>query len=115
MAEERGNSIATAVGLGAAASMLLAQNADAATQVAELAGGDNRVGTIALLFLPALGWVGFNMLTPLQNQVNRARCHMSMVYPFQQLPYHYYFVIPSIRSLKRWPRRGATALPLPSV
>jgi photosystem II PsbY protein len=68
MAEERGNSIATAVGLGAAASMLFAQNAQAASQIAEVAASDNRVGTIALLFLPALGWVGFNMLTPLQNQ-----------------------------------------------
>jgi photosystem II PsbY protein len=29
------------------------------------------LGTIALLFLPALGWVAFNMLGPLTNQLNR--------------------------------------------
>jgi hypothetical protein len=28
-------------------------------------------GTISLLFIPALAWVGFNMLGPLNNQLNR--------------------------------------------
>ena len=30
-----------------------------------------RLGTISLLFLPALGWVGFNILQPALNQLNR--------------------------------------------
>ena len=30
-----------------------------------------RLGTISLLFLPALAWVGFNMLQPATNQLNR--------------------------------------------
>jgi photosystem II PsbY protein len=63
--------VATAVGLGAAASMLLAQNAEAATEVAQLAASDNRVGAIATLLVPALGWVGFNMLQPALNQLDR--------------------------------------------
>ena len=30
-----------------------------------------RLGTISLLFIPAIGWVGFNILQPLFNQLNR--------------------------------------------
>jgi hypothetical protein len=30
-----------------------------------------RFGTIALLFLPVIGWVGFNILQPAFNQLNR--------------------------------------------
>jgi hypothetical protein len=30
-----------------------------------------RFGTISLLFLPALGWVAFNMAQPAFNQLNR--------------------------------------------
>jgi photosystem II PsbY protein len=30
-----------------------------------------RLSTISLLFLPALAWVGFNMLQPATNQLNR--------------------------------------------
>ena len=30
-----------------------------------------RLGTISLLFVPAIGWVAFNMLSPLTNQLNR--------------------------------------------
>jgi hypothetical protein len=30
-----------------------------------------RLGTIALLFLPVVGWVGFNILQPAFNQLNR--------------------------------------------
>ena len=49
---------AAAVGLGlTAASLMAAQSADAATDVATLAAGDG----IALLFLPVLGWVAFNI------------------------------------------------------
>lgn len=63
--------IAGAVGLGAALSLAAAQQADAATEIAQLAAGDGRFGTISLLFLPAIAWVGFNMLGPLNNQLDR--------------------------------------------
>jgi hypothetical protein len=57
-----GKSVAVATGLGAAATLALAENADAATELAQLAGVDNRIGIIGGLFLPALGWVAFNAL-----------------------------------------------------
>jgi Photosystem II protein Y (PsbY) len=38
-------------------------------QVAQLA-GDNRLGIIALLFVPVVGWVGFNILQPALNQLD---------------------------------------------
>ena len=45
-----------AAGLGlTAASLLATQSAEAAQQVADLAAGDNRFGTIALLAVPVLG------------------------------------------------------------
>lgn len=31
--------------------------------------GDNRVGIIATLFLPVVGWVGFNIAGPALNQL----------------------------------------------
>ncbi|KIZ01880.1 hypothetical protein MNEG_6079 [Monoraphidium neglectum] len=68
-AKRRG--VASAVGLGAALSLFAAQHAEAATEVAQLAASDNRLGTIALLFAPAVAWVGFNMLQPLNNQLDR--------------------------------------------
>ena len=68
-------SIASAVGLGAAASMLMVQNAEAATQVAQLAESDSRVAVIGTLFLPVLGWVGFNMIQPALNQVGTMGIH----------------------------------------
>ena len=46
-------SVAAGLGLGAA-SLLAAQNADAAQQVADLAAGDNRVGILATLAVPAV-------------------------------------------------------------
>jgi photosystem II PsbY protein len=63
--------IAGAVGLSAALSLAAASQAEAATEVAQLAASDNRFGTIALLFLPALGWVAFNIFSPLLNQLSR--------------------------------------------
>ncbi len=52
-----------AAGLGlSAATLFAASNAEAATQLYQLAESDNRVGIIGLLFLPVLGWVGFNIL-----------------------------------------------------
>ena len=41
----------------AAATLLAAGNASAAQEIAELAGADNRLGIIATLFLPVVGWV----------------------------------------------------------
>ena len=45
--------------------------AQAAVELANVAASDNRLGTISLLFLPALGWVAFNILQPAFNQLNR--------------------------------------------
>ena len=53
--------VAAGLGLGAA-SLLAAQQADAAQQFADLASSDNRFGTIALLLVPVIGWVLFNIL-----------------------------------------------------
>jgi len=61
-------SIAAGLGL---ATLLAAQNADAATEAMQLAAGDGRTG---LLFLPvaaALGWVGFNITGPALNQLDK--------------------------------------------
>jgi photosystem II PsbY protein len=62
---------AAAIGLGlTAASMLAAQSADAATEVATLAAGDGRPGLFLALFAPALIWVGINIAGPALNQLN---------------------------------------------
>ena len=37
--------------------------------VGTIAESDNRLAIILTLFVPALGWVGFNMLQPVLNQV----------------------------------------------
>jgi photosystem II PsbY protein len=63
--------LAGAVGMGAALSMMAAQQADAATELMQVAASDNRLGVISLLFLPAIGWVAFNMAQPAFNQLNR--------------------------------------------
>jgi photosystem II PsbY protein len=60
--------VAAGLGLGAA-SLLLAQQADAANQVAELAASDNRLLILATIFVPAVGWVAFNILGPALNQL----------------------------------------------
>ena len=70
-APKKRRGIAGAVGLGAALSLAAVQQADAATELAQVAAGDGRLGTISLLFLPAIGWVAFNILGPLTNQLNR--------------------------------------------
>jgi photosystem II PsbY protein len=54
-----------------ASSWMFSGNAQAATELANLAASDNRLGTISLLFLPVIGWVGFNILQPALNQLNR--------------------------------------------
>jgi photosystem II PsbY protein len=62
---------AAAIGLGlTAASMLAAQSADAATEVATLAAGDGRPALFLALFAPALLWVGINIAGPALNQLN---------------------------------------------
>ena len=38
-------------------SFMSAGNAAAATELGQIAAGDNRIGAIALLFAPAIGWV----------------------------------------------------------
>jgi hypothetical protein len=53
--------VAAGLGLGAA-SLLATQSAEAAQQVADLAASDSRVGILAGLALPAIGWVLFNIL-----------------------------------------------------
>ena len=42
--------------------------AQAANEVAELAAGDNRLLILGVIFVPALGWVAFNILGPALNQ-----------------------------------------------
>ncbi|SRR5690348_13276935 len=55
---KRKRSVAVGLGLGLGAAALLgAGQADAATEAMQLAAGDGRGSVIALLFVPALGWV----------------------------------------------------------
>ncbi len=63
--------VPAAVGLGAAASLLLAQSAEASTELATIAASDNRLGLLATLFLPALGWVAFNIFGPAKAQLDQ--------------------------------------------
>ena len=42
--------------------------AQAFNEVAELAAGDNRILILGVIFVPALGWVAFNILGPALNQ-----------------------------------------------
>ena len=59
-----------AAAAGTAISTLLAAgNAQAAQEIADLAARDNRAGTLALLLVPAVGWVAFNILGPALNQL----------------------------------------------
>lgn len=63
--------IKTAALSSAAASFLAAGNVSAAQEVADLAARDGRFGIVALLALPALGWVGFNIFGPALNQLQQ--------------------------------------------
>jgi photosystem II PsbY protein len=56
-------------GLGLS-TLLAAQNADAATEMMNIAAGDARTGLLAFPVLAALGWVGFNIAGPALNQLN---------------------------------------------
>eukprot|EP00192_Tetraselmis_astigmatica_P014883 CAMPEP_0117662498 /NCGR_PEP_ID=MMETSP0804-20121206/8083_1 /TAXON_ID=1074897 /ORGANISM="Tetraselmis astigmatica, Strain CCMP880" /LENGTH=179 /DNA_ID=CAMNT_0005469397 /DNA_START=95 /DNA_END=631 /DNA_ORIENTATION=- len=70
-AEEHKQVLTTVCGVTTAATTLLgAGNAHAAMEIAQLAGGDSRVGALFALLLPAIGWVLFNIGGPLQNQLN---------------------------------------------
>jgi photosystem II PsbY protein len=54
-----------------ASTWMVSGQAQAAVELANVAAGDNRLSTISLLFLPALGWVAFNIVQPALNQLNR--------------------------------------------
>jgi hypothetical protein len=56
----------------AAATLLAAGNAHAANEIAQLAARDNRLGIIATLFVPVLGWVAYNIGGPALNQFKNA-------------------------------------------
>ena len=43
--------------------------AQAANEVSQLAAGDNRLLILGVVFVPALGWVAFNILGPALNQL----------------------------------------------
>ena len=45
------------------------EQAQAANEVSELAAGDNRLLILTVIFVPALGWVAFNILGPALNQL----------------------------------------------
>ena len=70
-------SIAAGVGLSAA-TLLAAQNADAAQQVADLAANDGRAGLLILPLTAAIGWVGFNILQPALNQLDSMKLKKSI-------------------------------------
>lgn len=67
-----------ALGLGAAGSILMVDNAEAAQEVAQLA-ADNRPLLLLFVLGPALGWVLFNILKPALNQVNKMRSSKSLI------------------------------------
>lgn len=54
-----------------ASSWMFTGNAQAAAELATVAAADNRLSVIGLLFLPALGWVAFNIFQPALNQLAR--------------------------------------------
>ena len=61
-------SLAAGLGLGTAL-LLASEKADAAQEILQLAASDNRIGIIATLFLPVVGWVLFNIGGPALNQL----------------------------------------------
>jgi photosystem II PsbY protein len=62
-------SVTIGAGLGLA-SLLAAGGADAAQEIATTA-GDGRFGSLLFLFVPVLGWVGFNILGPASKQLEQ--------------------------------------------
>ena len=61
-------SLAAGLSLGTAL-LLASEKADAAQEISQLAASDNRLGIIATLFLPVVGWVLFNIGGPALNQL----------------------------------------------
>ena len=61
--------LSPAVGMALLSTLAAALPADAAQEVAQLADNDGRLGLLVLAPAVALGWVGFNILGPLQNQL----------------------------------------------
>ena len=77
-----------AVGLGlTAASMLAVQQADAASEIAQLAGSDNRLSILATLFVPAIGWVLFNIGAPQKTHTLPAALCTTLSTPFHRDSY----------------------------
>lgn len=69
-ADDKAAVIAKSAALSAVAGQLfMAGQASAAQEVAAMA-GDNRLGILAVVFLPVIGWVLFNIAGPALNQVN---------------------------------------------
>lgn len=67
---EQSSEVSKLIAVSAVASSLFASgNALAAQEMATLAASDNRLGTIGLLLLPVLGWVGFNIFGPATRQL----------------------------------------------
>lgn len=66
----KGRAAAVGLGLTAASVFAAAQSADAATEFATIAAGDNRPALFLALFAPALIWVGINIAGPALNQLN---------------------------------------------
>merc|ERR1712023_467647 len=69
MSEKNKKAVAAGLGLSTA-SLLVAENADAVQEVAELAKGDNRITALLALLAPAVGWVLLNIGGPALNQFN---------------------------------------------
>ena len=70
-APRKKRSVVGAAGLGAAAMLMAADSAQAASEVAQVAAGDNRIAVLGTLLLPVLGWVAFNITQPALNQLAR--------------------------------------------
>ena len=78
--------------------MVSAGNAQAASEVAQLAAGDNRLGIIATLALPAIGWVAFNIGGPALNQLANMDKSNKLRYPSRQIESNQIFDLCSVCS-----------------
>ncbi len=63
-------SVAGALGLGAAGLLAASAPAEAATELAQLADSDGRLGILLTLFVPVVGWVLFNIAGPAFGQLD---------------------------------------------
>lgn len=62
-----------------ASTFLIAGNAQAAMEVADLAAGDARSGLLFLPLAAALGWVGFNITGPAINQISAMNSRKGLI------------------------------------